>query len=654
MRRHKTGTAESQPILFQPPVEWEVPSLNDLPRWSRFHRIGLDIETCDPDLKRLGPAVRRNGFIAGVSFALDDPEKTAVYLPIAHALGDNLEREKVIAYLRDQAAEFTGEIVGANLQYDLDYLAQYGVVFRRAVTRDVQVAEALISELHDRYSLEAISQRRGFGGKAEEELQVTLNDYRLDGKRDLWKLPAKYVAKYAEVDAQLPLKILEQQQQEISEQGLQKVFDLESRLLPVLVKMRRRGVLLDFDKLAQIELKMLAIEQTQAAHISEMTGTRFAIEDITKAAIVGRLLEATGIRLPRTPKSNQLNVDKEVLAAIDTPLSHAFAKAKRANKIRTTFVASIRRHAVEGRIHCTFTQLRKQREDGDVVGAAFGRISSSQPNLQQQPIRDELADDWRSIYLPDPGGEWACLDYSQQEPRILLHWASQTAENVLPQQHPVRTVVSKAVATYRNDPSTDGHQMMADLIGWTGKEGRTRAKTIFLGLCYGMGGRKLANGLGLPTTVMVKKDGRRVEVAGHETLEILNEFNARLPYVHWMSRLTETRVKERGHLTTLSGRRCRFPVDELGNVDWAYKALNRLIQGSAADQTKMAMVAADDAGFKLQLQVHDEFDLTVQSRQEAHALAELMRDVVTLNVPSLVDVEAGRSWGEIESTGGGK
>jgi len=628
-----------QPILFEPESPWQMPSVGELPRWASFRQVGLDIETCDPDLKKLGPSVRRNGFIAGISFAIGDK---AWYLPIAHGLGENLNRDQVIAYLKDQAAEYTGEIVGANLQYDLDYLAQYGVVFRRARIRDVQVADALISELEDRYSLQAIAERRGLGGKDEALMDDALAAYRLSGKGDIWKMAARYVGPYAEFDALLPLRILEQQQKEISEQGLQRVFDLESDLLPVLLKMRRRGVKIDFDRLSQIESRMLDIELKLAAHIHELTGEVFSHEDINKASVVGRLLRHDGCVIPLT-KSGQNNVDKFILESLDTPLSRALLKARRANKIRTTFVSSIRRHSVDGRIHCTFNQLRKEREDGDMVGAAFGRISSSLPNLQQQPVRDDLAEDWRCIYLPDDGGEWACLDYSQQEPRVLLHWAKACADRLRTKGDSISKVVDEAVGRYRDDPNTDSHTMMAELTGLP----RKQAKQLFLGLCYGMGGVKLARSLGFPTTTMTKKDGRIIEIAGEEAMKVMDTFNARLPYVQWLARVAEDRVRELGYVTTLSGRRCRFPVDRLGNVEWTHKSLNRLIQGSAADQTKTAMVLADRAGFRLQLQVHDELDLTVESRADADELAALMRDSVSLAVPNKVDVEIGPNWGDI-------
>jgi DNA polymerase I-like protein with 3'-5' exonuclease and polymerase domains len=632
---------EIQPILFDRQANWTLPRLSELPPdWSKFSRIGLDTETCDPDLRKLGPGVRHNGFIAGISFAIGE---RAWYLPVRHGIGENLDPDAVFGYLRDQAKVFTGEIVGANLSYDLDYLAQYGVIFRKAVCRDIQVAAALINELEMRYSLQAVAERAGFEGKDETILNQAMKDYHFEGKGSIWKLPARLVAPYAEMDALLPVRLLGVQEKEIEEQGLREVFDLESALLPVLVKMRRRGVRIDFDRVGEIEQRMLNVEQVQAAYVRDLTGQYISPDDINKAAMVAKLLKSQGVDVPKTD-TGKPNVDRAVLEAVNTPASLALLKMKRANKIRTTFVASIRRHAVNGRIHCTFNQLRREREGGDMIGAAFGRISSSLPNLQQQPVRDDLAEDWRTIYLPDGDGEWACLDYSQQEPRLLLHWASSATQQMLMPTSKTRMAVERAVDLYQNDPKTDSHTMMAELTGLP----RKQAKVLFLGLCYGMGGVKLAESLGLETGTHTLASGKIIRSAGEDALDILDKFNEKVPHVKWMAKHTALDIKKKGYLRTLSGRRCRFPQDELGNYEWTHKSLNRLIQGSAADQTKRAMVEADAAGYRLQLQVHDELDLTVKSRTEAEGLAEIMRECTPLDVPSVVDIEIGPTWGEIE------
>jgi len=418
---------------------------------------------------------------------------------------------------------------------------------------------------------------------------------------------------------------------------------LESALLPVLVKMRRRGVRIDFDRVGEIEQRMLNVEQVQAAYVRDLTGQYISPDDINKATLIAKLLKSQGVEVPKT-ETGKPNVDRAVLETVNTPASLALLKMRRANKIRTTFVASMRRHAVNGRIHCTFNQLRRERESGDMVGAAFGRISSSLPNLQQQPVRDDLAEDWRTIYLPDGDGEWACLDYSQQEPRLLLHWASAATSQMLMPTSKTRRAVERAVALYQNDPKTDSHTMMSELTGLP----RKQAKVLFLGLCYGMGGVKLAESLGLETGTHTLASGKIIRSAGEDALDILDKFDAKVPHVKWMAKHTALDIKEKGYLRTLSGRRCRFPKDDLGNYEWTHKSLNRLIQGSAADQTKRAMVAADAEGYRLQLQVHDELDLTVKSRSEAEGLAEIMRECTPLDVPSAVDIEIGPSWGEIE------
>jgi DNA polymerase I-like protein with 3'-5' exonuclease and polymerase domains len=166
-----------------------------------------------------------------------------------------------------------------------------------------------------------------------------------------------------------------------------------------------------------------------------------------------------------------------------------------------------------------------------------------------------------------------------------------------------------------------------------------------------MGQERLCGELGLPTRVITlhkgPRKGQRMVVAGEEGARLLETFHTSVPFLKAIEELTKSRATERGYITTLLGRRCRFRVADDGLNYWGTQmALNRLVQGSAADQTKMAMVVSDDAGFELQLQVHDEICQTVADREEAEALGRLMETCVDLNVPSKVDVEVGPSWGE--------
>lgn len=652
--------------------------MSDLPTdWGRG-RVGIDTETRDDFLTTMGPGVRRGGFIAGISFAIEDGP--GFYLPIRHGDGGNMDPAQVIRYVRDMAAKFPGTLCGANLGYDLDYLAEEGITFPEVEWyRDVQVADPLINELHMSYSMEAISERRGIPGKDEAVLQEALAAYGYKGrsaKGGLWALHSRFVGPYAEQDARLPLTILRRQEREIEEQDLWNVYNLESRVLPVLVKMRRRGVKVNEDRLAQVDVwareqQQLAID---AANLHVPPGHRLSLADITNTGALAVVLRALGVDLPQTAKSGKDSVTAAVLERLNHPIGDALRRAKKMATLRSTFVESVQKHLTNGRAHCTFNQLRREKDDGsgDSEGAAYGRLSSANFNFQNQPARDpEIGPMWRSIYEPDDGGLWASLDYSQQEPRQAVHFAVEAGPQLI--GHAAHAAALEAARRYREDPSTDFHQMMADMAGIA----RKPAKNIFLGLSYGMGGAKLCRDLGLPTVwrlsweegrkrrfkdfdtreeVIARADsGRKAgfkvrywEAAGPEGQALTDTFDKRVPFVRKMANHCQDLAEAQGYILTLSGRRCRFPMKDNGEWDWTHKAFNRLIQGSSADQTKMAVVEMDRLGYPLQLQVHDEVDLTVPSREYAMEAAKVMEDVAPLQVPMRVDVEVGPSWGEAE------
>lgn len=650
---------------LQPPLfttvssDWVAPDLSTLPSWEGAKRVAIDCETRDPDLRKLGPGAGRrpNSYITGISFAIEDGP--GGYLPIRHECGGNLPLEGVLAYLRDQARTFSGDIVGANLQYDLDFLAGDGIEFERVrYFRDIQIADPLINELHDSYSMQAIAERWGFPGKDEALLRAAAVDYGIDPKKDMWMLPAKFVGKYAEEDTRLPLNIIRRQEREIDEQDLWGVYNLESKLLPILTGLRRRGVRIDCDRLDMIERWALEKETEALAQVRSITGHRIAVGDVWKPEVMAPAIEHIGVKLNKTSQGKP-NIDKELLGSIDHPVADLLERARKVNKLRTTFASSVRDHMVNGRLHGTFNQLRRQKdnESDGTAGAAYGRLSSEHPNLQQQPARDEFAMMWRAIYLPEEGELWASNDYSQQEPRMAVHYAC-LAKDLIGHQAWLSAI--EARDKYRNDPNTDNHQMMADMAGIK----RKAAKEIYLGLSYGMGGAKMCRKLGLPTMMAVRgprfqlfdvnspegqrlvaEGARRFEAAGPEGQALLDTFDHKVPFIKKLAKACEARAKAVGYITTLSGRRCRFPKDKDGNYDWTHKGLNRLIQGSSADQTKMAMVACAEAGLDIIIQVHDEIAFSVHDMKEAAEAAYIMRTCTPLELPSKVDVEIGQSWG---------
>lgn len=660
--------------MFTPESNWRPPSLGDLPSWADAKRIAVDVETRDQDLKKLGIGVRRGAYMVGVSFAIDDGPKH--YLPFRHQGGDNLDERGVLGYLTENARAFRGQLVGARLSYDLDYLWEVGIEFPNVeFYRDIQIADPLIDELQMSFSLDNIAKRYGFEGKKEELLREAAAAYGVDPKGGLWQLPARYVGEYGEDDAELPLRVLKEQEKLIEKNDLWKVWNLESQVLPILLKMRRRGVRIDLDKLSEIEKWSTAQETEALEAVRKDTGVNIGVGNVWKPDALAPALFEIGIRLNKTSQG-KWNIDQDVLKAINHPVAKSIAWARKTNKLRTTFAQSIRTHMVNGRIHCTFNQIAREDEKGDQKGARYGRLSAVDPNLQQQPSRDEFADMWRSIYIPEEGAFWGCCDYSQQEPRWTTHFAAIMG---LPK--------AKAVAKqYCDDHSTDNHDFMTNLVHGV-KRGeisdekfnklRSPCKDIFLGLCYGEGGAKLCGDLGLPTRWALSSKGtrgRRVEyfdhqheamerrmeldgdgfmwkAAGAEGQAIIDKFKVEVPYVGKLAKEAENRAKARGYVTTVLGRKLHFPTRNDGSYDWTYRALNRVIQGSSADQMKQAMVDIDrempDAF--LQLQVHDETDGSYGSEKECKQVANLMQNCITdTEVPFLVDVETGPSWGEIK------
>ena len=631
--------------------------MSDLPSWKGAKRVGVDTETNDEHLKELGVGVRRGAYMVGISFAIEDGP--SFYLPFRHEGGDNLDEKQVLGYMREQGATFEGDVVGMNLSYDLDYLWDSEIYFPAVrFFKDIQIADPLIYELHNAYSLKEIAKRYGLPGKDETKLREAAAAYGVDPKSGLWRLPARYVGEYAEADAAQPLLVLRKQERQIDEKDLWGIYDLESRVLPVLVRMRRRGVRIDQDKLEQIEDWSLKEEAAALDYVHKATGVRIEVGNVWKAEGLVPALEYIGIELPMT-STGAKSVSQEVFAMVDHPVTKALARARKVNKLRTTFAASMRTHMTNGRIHCTFNQIARESETGEQKGVRYGRISATDPNLQQQPNPEkdpEIAGEWRKIFLAEEGAQWCVADYSQQEPRWTTHFAAVMG-------FPGAREMAKE---YHDNPKLDNHTMMAELTGLD----RYPAKTVYLGLCYGEGGAHLCDGLELPTRwacawgkwddratqyfeTQSEADALREELgegfvwraAGQEGQAILDKFDERAPFIRKVANAAKKRANERGYVTTILKRRLHF-VKEGGKYGWTHKAFNRVIQGSAADQMKKALVEIDAAGYWMMLQVHDEAGSSVEDRLEGERIGRIMRDTLPALVPFKVDVEIGPSWGE--------
>ena len=614
--------------MFQRPSEWVPPA--SFPDLSAATEIAIDLETCDPHMESMGPGwPRKDGYIVGYAVAVDGWKG---YFPIAHQGGGNLDKRIVERWMK-KVLELPCDKVMHNAAYDLGWLRASGFTVNGTVY-DTMLAAPLIDENRYSYALNSISFDYLNEIKSEQGLKDAASDFGVHAKKELWKLPAMYVGDYAEQDAALTLKLWHHLKTLIKKEEVESIFNIETELLPILIDLTFQGIRFDRPKCEQLidEFKRKELEHIQ--QIKSLSGERV---DIWAAASIAKAFDKMGLSYPKTT-TGLPSFTKTFLDSHDHPAAKLVTEAREFNKTHGTFLEPYLRHsAVDGRIHPHINQMRS--EDG---GTVTGRLSMNNPNLQQVPARHEIIGPLvRSLFLPEEGQLWAASDFSSQEPRLLVHYATLLG---LPG-------AERMAEAYRSDPNTDFHQMVADMAGIK----RKAAKTIGLGLMYGMGKQKLANSLDLPLD---------------EAAELIGTFHSKVPFLRGTIDAVMRRIEHPasgGSIRTLLGRKCRFPLwepieyginkalpREQAAIEYGprikramtYKGLNRLIQGSAADQTKVAMIALHKAGFRLLLQVHDEIAISVDGRNDADHASRIMQEAITLEVPSRVDVEIGPSWGE--------
>ena len=613
--------------LFTPETEWVMPDeLKDL----RGHKeIAIDLETNDPHLKQLGSGnVTKRGHIAGVAVAV---EGWSGYFPIHHEQGGNLDKKLVLEWLQDILNQENTTFIFHNAMYDVCWLRSAGLTIKGPIV-DTMIAASLIDENRMSYQLNSLAKYYVGLGKDEKVLVEAAKEYGLDPKADMWRMPAMFVGQYAERDAESTLKLWQTLKRELYNQELMDVFTLETDLFPCLVDMRFKGVRVDLEKSQKIKLNLIKREEALIKKIKDLTGVEV---EIMAARSIAKAFDKLKLPYDRTAKSNEPSFTKNFLQNHPHELPKAIAEARELNKAHSTFIDSITKHAVDGRIHADINQIRS-----DAGGTVTGRFSMSNPNLQQIPARHpELGPMIRSIFIPEEKHVWGSFDYSQQEPRILVHYAKlQNLEGV-----------DEIVDAY-NAGDADFHQVVADMAGIE----RKQAKTINLGLMYGMGKNKLMAELGL-----MKESAEK----------LIRQYHSKAPFVKQLMDNVSRKANDRGKIRTLGGRACHFdlwqPVqfgvfkplpleqarkeyDEPLKRAFTYKALNKLIQGSAADMTKKSMVALYKNGIIPHIQIHDEVDISIESQKQAENIIEIMESAVELKVPNKVDYEKGANWGEIK------
>ena len=615
--------------LFQPPSEWLPPE--NIPDLSDAKEIAIDLETNDPGIKSMGPGwAIGNGYIAGIAIAV---EGWKGYFPIRHEGGGNFD-ENIIKRQVKKILDLPCDKVFHNAMYDVGWLRWWGLEVKGRII-DTLIAAPLIDENRFRYSLNELGKTYLQDSKSEGLLYEAAKEWGVDAKAEMYKLPPMYVGPYAEQDADLTLKLWQYFKTEIIKQELTSIFNLETELFPCLLEMKWKGVCVDLDKAEKIKKDLEKREQVFLAQIKKDSG--FEV-DIWAAKSISKAFDKLKIPYERTEKSGQPKFDKNFLITHKNPFARIVANAREINKARTTFIDTILKHSYKGKIHAEIHQMRS-----DEGGTVTGRFSYSNPNLQQIPARNkELGPMIRSIFVPEKDCQWGCFDYSQQEPRVLVHFASLTQGGL--------KGADKVIESYKTE-DPDFHQAVADMAGID----RSSAKTINLGMMYGMGKGKLASQLGLNPD---------------EAEDLFAKFHGNVPFVKQLMQEATKKADSVGYLRTLLGRKCRFDLWEprafgihkslpLSDAEreygkdlkraWTYKALNRLIQGSSADMTKKAMVDLYKEGIISHIQVHDELNVSIESEEQAIKIRKMMEETVELKVPLKVDMEIGPSWGEIQS-----
>ena len=598
--------------------------------------IAIDTETHDPNIKSLGPGgFRKDGKLVGISIATDSGYNE--YFPIAHEGGGNLNNDQVVDFI-DKLLKLKKKLVFANALYDMEWLNSHDS--RLAFTKhhsiyDIQAIEHLLDENKLKYSLESLSQYYLKKSKYEAELEQAIQfnfGKKAKVKENLWKLHANSVREYAKEDALLTLQIFQKQLPRIKTEDVEDIVNFEMRLIPCLFEIRKRGVRIDLKKAEKLyydlEKKQLMLQE----QLNKAGGHGV---NIWANASLKQAYDKNQIKYNFTEKGTA-SFTQDWLEQQNDGISKTILDIRKLDKIRNTFIKNmILEKAVGGRIHCQFNSM----------GTVTGRFSSSNPNLQQVPARDpELGPLIRSLFIPEENQDWYCADYSQQEPRVLVHYA------VIKNMESAKKVQEE----FLNNDQTDFHDMVAKMASIE----RKQAKTINLGLFYGMGNKKLARELGLDDD---------------SAYELFNKYHTKVPFVKELSKQVSHVASTRGYIKTLLGRKRRFdkwePKDSFGNTAYSkaeamerypdnelkraytHTALNALIQGSSADITKAAMLKIYESGITdeidIKLTIHDELDFSVdKSKQKCFEEAiQIMKNCVDIKVPLKIDVEKGDSWG---------
>ena len=598
--------------------------------------IAVDIETKDPELKKKGPGVyRKDGYIVGV--ALSNGELSEYY-PLWHPDVTEKIRKTNLLYIEDQLSGHNRKVF-ANCQYDIDWLQNFQHISVNGVWEDIQVAEPVLNEYRPSYSLDALSNLYLNESKSRSTLReyCQSHGYKLksltdSGVNHIWRMPSNVAGQYGKEDVRLTHKIFKLQEKKLKEENLWDIYRLEMDVVPLLLQMRKTGVRIDRELLNNTDIKLTELSYKLHDELIDLAGFKInpnSASDLHQAFLKFDLpityKEPTAKMRSAGKKTGNPTFDKNTLKGIAHPLTENVLALRHIKTLSSLFIKQYPELLVIDRLHCSFHPLRS-----DDYGTVSGRFSSSSPNLQQVSSKEEenflskytdtlSGQVIRKLFIPEEDHYWAKLDWSQIEYRLIAHYALGVGADVIRKR-------------YQQDPNVDYHQELCEM---TGIADRKLIKTLNFGAAYGMGVESMAKMYGWDLD---------------EAREIYNNYHSKVPFVKTTSHRVAAKAKKTGYVLTKLGRRARLPESKKD-----YVMFNRLIQGSAADLMKKAMVDAYKAGvynvLHPHITVHDELDQSVPRTKEGEeALIELkniMENCVALKVPVKADLEVGENWGEL-------
>ncbi len=632
--------------------------------------IAIDLETYDPNLKTKGSgAIRKDGFVCGIAVATS---KQKLYFPIAHAMTSNLDPDETWELLNKKVFKNNGlRKVFHNAMYDICWIRSVLGEMPAGEIVDTMIAASVIDETKMKYSLDALSKEYLKDAKYKYDLQEkALIEFGIkDPMSNMHKLSYELVKDYALQDVNLTLNLwnlFEKKLDEIiyppKQKSLRKIFTLETKLFPCLVDMKFKGVKIDVQKAEHFGKRLEKRRDNLINIIKKRTGVDL---QIWAAASIKKLLDHQQIKdYKKTPKSGMPQLPKEYLKTHPNRFLRMVVKARECDKAKSAFVEGLLSFVHNGRIHADINQIRS-----DQGGTVTGRFSMSNPNLQQIPARGYYGKKMRELFIPEEGCTWGSFDYSQQEPRIVVHYA-------LKLELPGTDELKKEF----DGDNADFHQIVANMAHIP----RNTAKTINLGLFYGMGKIKLQ---------------KELDLSRNDANELFKKYHSKVPFVKQLSQDLIEFAETHKLLFTLEDRFCRFNKWETRDREWnneinryepvpiltleeakvaykaellekvaddkldpnymdnfkyhykpafTYKALNRLIQGSAADMTKKAMVMLYEKGILPHIQIHDELCLSVKNEEDASLIKTTMEEAIPLLIKNKVTYKKGNSWGSIK------